>query len=253
MRGAGQAETVHGAPRCTREQPADHPRRRRRHDEPDDHRAGDAQAVRPRLPGAGPAVGDGGARRAPSPQADGPAGRAHPRRPDHAGDARHRLPRRGARDRPGRQARHARLLGRPQLPAGDPDGLRRRPDRVLHHQALAHGSRRALPPRGGGLPVRVVPPPASRVRGRPAGRRALGAALARAPRPARAQRRGLRVLRRRLATRAGRSCGTPASTKRRGCRSPSSSAAAYSRTRATARSRNRSGCAAGRPPTSATC
>ena len=37
------------------------------------------------------------------------------------------------------------------------------------------------------------------------------------------------------------------------CRSPSSSAAASSRTRATARSRSRSGCAAGRPPTSATC
>ena len=144
-------------------------------------------------------------------KADGPAGRPHPRRPDDAGDGRHRLPRRGARDRPGRQARDARLVGRPQLAAGDPDRLRRGPDRVLRHQAVAHGAGRALPPRGGRLPVRVVPPAASRVRGRAHRRRALGAALARAPRPARrgtASRTGSTTP---TPTRAGRSCGTPAS------------------------------------------
>ena len=134
-------------------------------------------------------------------------------------------------DRPGGQARHARLVGRPELAQGDPDGLRRRPDRVLHHEAVAHGAGRALPPRGGGLPVRVVPPAAARVRGRPPRRRALGAALARAPRPARAERRRLRLLRRRL----GRGPGDPARRRPRrvrpGCPSPSSSAVASSSTR----------------------
>ena len=186
-------------------------------------------------------------------KAAGPARRPDPRRPGDAGDAGHRLPRRGPAHRPRREARDARLVGRQELAQGDPRRLRRRPDRVLHHQAVAHGAGRALPPRRGGLPLRVVPPAAAGVRGRAHRRRALGAALARAPRPAGAQRRRVRVLRRRTPTRAGRSCGTPAWTRR-----PAAGRHRLRRpdprwTRATARSRSRSGCGAGRPPTSAIC
>ena len=92
--------------------------------------------------------------------------------------------------------------------------MRRRPDRVLHHQALAHGARRAVPPGGRRLSLRVVAPAAPGVRGGARRRRAVGPALARAARRARPQRRRLRVLRRATPRRAGRSCGTPASRRR---------------------------------------
>ncbi len=177
---------------------ASHPRRRRRHRQPDHHRAGAAQALRPGLPGAGKAVGGGGAGRAPPPQGRRASGGPHPRRPADAGDARHGVPRRGAPHRPGRQARHAGLVGRAQLAAGDPRWLRRGPDRVLHHQAVAHRAGRALPPRDRRLPLRVGTTAAPCLRGRPPRRRALGPALERAPRPARPQRRRVRLLRRRL-------------------------------------------------------
>ncbi len=157
---------------------AGNPRRRRRSARPSGRRARPARAVRGRLPGHRRGIRGRCARGRPRADPARRSGRAVPRRPAHADDDRHRVPRRGAPTPARRQARPADGLRRHRR--RDP-GDQRDPARPVPAEAVGPSRGEAVPGRrrpARGLGRRLP----SGVRGAAAAERPMGAARPRDPR-----------------------------------------------------------------------